>query len=750
MKKLLIILLVLFFAISSDLNAQPYQGGEITWECLSNGKFKFTMKLYRECYTTSGNQPIQYPAMITLASNSPAGSINLYRVSITDISPVCNANANFPHIFCHVGSSGMPNGALNMGAQQQQIFTSDSSYPSGIIINGVPPSAGWNFYWSSACRLPSTNISTQPGWTIRAKMYPYNNQNTYPCFDSSPAFAEKPITAFPTGNPMKYNHNAIDTDLDSLAFSWAQALSNPSTPITTYNTGYSYSNPFGGSTTTLNSKTGEISIYPTSQGAFLNVLKVQSYKCGILMSEIFRETQIVFTPTGTNNPPNVTPPFQNAWGQYTLFNDTVVAGECACFNISGTDFEFLPNGTPQTMSLEASGSQFGDVISSTTPPSMSDSSGCLNPPCATLTPAPCPTIPLTGQFGLQTSFNWQTDCSHLNTNIGCGASNNVYNFTFKIFDDYCPIPAMNLITITVVVVPPPDLLPPIFVSVITDSVSGNNILNWNPPIDSMNLFYTYYIYSSTNCNGSFTLLDSVSNLNTNSYTDIGANGNSYPTYYYIKTIFDCNGNKQSSPSSIIAPSFADVGVSKIISPSTSAVGNNVTITIKNFGSDTLTACDVSYDFGASLAITESWTGVLYPCDSIDYTFTSAFNPPTTNYILCSNTLLPNDKNSSNDQICQNIISSLNSFDVENYFQLSQNIPNPTNKTTSINYFLPKPGNAVFNIVNIVGEVVYSKEYESQSGENKIELDISNFESGIYYYSLEFEGIFKVKKMVVLH
>jgi len=113
--------------------------------------------------------------------------------------------------------------------------------------------------------------------------------------------------------------------------------------------------------------------------------------------------------------------------------------------------------------------------------------------------------------------------------------------------------------------------------------------------------------------------------------------------------------------------------------------------------------------------------------------------------LCSNTLLIGDKNSSNNQKCQNITASVISNDESQNFKLSQNIPNPTKNTTTINYFLPKPGNAVFKVVNIVREIVYLKEFESNQGDNKVELDISNFDSGIYYYSLEFEGILKVKK-----
>ena len=35
----------------------------------------------------------------------------------------------------------------------------------------------------------------------------------------------------------------------------------------------------------------------------------------------------------------------------------------------------------------------------------------------------------------------------------CGTLSNVHNFVFKIYDNYCPAPAMKIVTITVVVLP---------------------------------------------------------------------------------------------------------------------------------------------------------------------------------------------------------------------------------------------------------------------------------------------------------
>lgn len=759
MKKLLIVLLAIIFSISSDLNATHYLGGEISWECTTTGNFKFTMKLYRECYYSSGSAAT-FGATENLATNVPGFSIIVMtRIagSPKDISPVCNSNPAFPHIFCD-NTNPMSGANANLGAVQENVYTSDAAYPNGVPLTGVPPITGWVFSNSSCCRNPSTNItnSTSLSYNARAVMYPYNNQNVSTCFDNSPAFAEIPRTVICTGSPITYNHLAWDVELDSLVYSWGQPLQSTGAPVTTYAAGYSWNSPLPGPMqnpnnviASIDSNTGEISLTNHTSGAFVTSVKVTSFKCGIKVAEIWREMQIVFLNCGTNSPPNVTAPFKDAFGQFTLFTDTVYAGELVNFTISGTDFGFLPNGTPQTMSLEVSGSQFGNVISSTTPPSMSATTGCIIPPCATLYPAPNPpNNPLSGQFGVQSQFQWQTYCNHLSWDSACGMKSNVYNFIIKVADDYCPAPGLNMSTVTIVIVPPPDLLPPPSSSVITDSLNGNNTLYWVAPIDSFNLLAYYFIYSSTNCNGPFTILDSVFSTTT-SYNHIGANGNSYPTYYYIKSIWHCAGYKHSAPSTIVASSFPDVGVSKIISPTTNAVGNNVTIRIKNFGSDIITSCNVSYTIAGGIPITETWTGTLLPCDSVDYTFTSPYNPPIANYILCTNTLLPNDKNSTNDKKCSNITASINGKDAIQNFILSQNIPNPTNKTTSINYFLPKSGNAVFKVVNIVGEIVYHKEYNSQQGENKIELEISNFESGVYYYSLEFEGILKVKKMVVL-
>ena len=49
MLKSIKLLFLLIIIGTSDVVASHYMGGEITWQCLANGNFRFIMKLYREC-----------------------------------------------------------------------------------------------------------------------------------------------------------------------------------------------------------------------------------------------------------------------------------------------------------------------------------------------------------------------------------------------------------------------------------------------------------------------------------------------------------------------------------------------------------------------------------------------------------------------------------------------------------------------------------------------------------------------------
>jgi gliding motility-associated-like protein len=527
--------LVLLFCLSalffSKANASHLMGGEITWDCVGGGKFVFTLKLYRDC-----NGPGVSPSVsLNVWFHPTITTIPLSLTSQSDISPSCNAAG--PAISCIAATSapGWPSSSSPVaGAVQESVYQS-----APISIPGVPPSMGWYFTFDECCRNGSvTNLQGGHGMELRAVMYAYSGINTNPCFDSSPKFSETPSSVICLGYPFSYNPNAFDPDLDSLSYSWAPSLTNydalvtpgPFNPVSNpapilYNTGFSYTSPLPGTSpnvpATINAYTGEISFTSYMQGNFVTNVKVQSWKCGQLVAEVYREMQIVLLPCAPNNPPAVT---------ITSYQDTVSAGTVVNFTLTGNDIGLLSDGiTPQTVNISATGTQFGAGFTSS-------STGCLNPPCATLSPA----SPVSGVTNASTTFNWQTSCSHISNNATCNTHSNTYTFVFKTKDDFCPAPAekISTVSITVLALPIVSSPQPHCVSVLP---SGDVTLTWSTPLDTGATFNAYLIYTSNSAGGPFTLLDSIFVYGQTTYTHVGANANAASVYYYIRTRSGCGG-----------------------------------------------------------------------------------------------------------------------------------------------------------------------------------------------------------------
>ena len=532
------------------LYASHLMGGEITWECQGNGQYIFKLKFYRDC------NGINTPSVVQLSvfNHPTVSAISLNQVAQNDISPACNPAG--PTISCTNAESqpGWPTSSSPVaGAVQESVFQS-----APTTLSGIPPTQGWIFAYSDCCRngsLSNLENANSYGFTLRAVMYSYNGQNAGPCFDSSPTFLESPSTVICLGSPFKYNHNAFDPDLDSLSYSWAEPLddftgvynlgTNPA-PVP-FTNGYTYSSPLPGTAqnpanvpATINPATGEISFTSFTQGYFVTNVKVEAWKCGTLVAEIYREIQIVLLPCATNAAPTVT---------YSSYQATVQAGTLVNFTLNGNDPGMLADGvTPQTLTINASGTQFGTGFTNA-------SSGCLNPPCATLSS----TLPSSSPTNIATTFNWQTTCDHISYNNTCNTASNTYTFVFRVKDDFCPAPAENISTVSITVVATPIVSSP-EVSCVSVLPNGDVTLTWAAPPDPGGTFNGYFIYSATNANGPFTLVDSVLSysLTTTSYTHAGANADAAPVYYYVRTRSGCFGQVLSVPDDTVSTLFLNV------------------------------------------------------------------------------------------------------------------------------------------------------------------------------------------------
>ncbi len=513
-------LIFIFLFLSGFVHAGHLMGGEIIWECLGNGNYVYRLHVYRDC---------QGPALSTVGQqllvwNHPSvNSIPLNFVSQTDISPVCNSvTGGPPQITCASTTSG---------SVEDFLFESDTIFLPGIPALGT----GWVFTWDDFSRnLSIDNLQTPGsyGITIRSYMHYFNSQNSSPCYDNSPVFSVSPPTIVCAGENISFNFTAQDPDKDSLVFSFAEPLSDI---VTTFNppvtpqaipfvAGYSFSNPtpdisFNGSNipATINSQSGEVNFTSFNIGNFVIVVKVSSYRNGILISEIYRDLQIAVVNCGANTSPDVIPPFNGN----TSFSTSVKAGTPINFTLTADDLELLQDGSPQTVTINASSSQFGTGFTNS-------ATGCNEPPCATLDNS----LPFSGAQTVSMDFNWLTDCDHLSSN----GTAHTYNFVFSISDDFCPVPGTTNPVISITVLPLEKVLAP-EIKCANVALNGDITLTWSQPADLDNSYINYEVYEA----GSNTMLSTITNYNKLSLLHIGADGQNGSRSYYVKVNSGCNG-----------------------------------------------------------------------------------------------------------------------------------------------------------------------------------------------------------------
>ncbi len=553
MKKIVGLILLVF--LSFGVHASHIMGGEITWECIKDpldpdvGKYIFTMKLYRDCDGISLPTTNQ---TLNVWNHPTVTTISLQFISNTDISPDCDVtNSGNPALDCFTNP---------IGAVEEYIY---QSLPIALI--GAPPISnpptptthGWHFTWDSCCRNGAIVNLTTPnsdGFTMRASMFAYvdplgNSTPTDPCFDSSPIFNESPKTIICTGYPFSYTHNASDQEMDSLVYSWDEPLDDffgaynpPVTPgLLTYTPPYTANNPLPGNPT-LDPQNGQISYTSNLSGNFVTVVRVDAYKCDQLVAQIYREIQAVLIACpplaggNANFPPNIPAPFPAPTPYYT----TVAAGTLVSFNISASDADLYAAGVPQDVSLEITGGQMaGDFITTT---------DCVSPPCATFTDNLGNPPPFSSPSIVNGIFEWQTACTHISSDAGCGNVSNIYNFAIKAYDDFCPANAITFATITIEVTQAASLPAPDLKCVFVNG-NGDVTLDWNHTVGANNSTL-YHLYASDNIGGPYVNVADVS-YPTDNYTIDSSLVPPGAQYFFMTNESTCAS--ESLPSDTITP-----------------------------------------------------------------------------------------------------------------------------------------------------------------------------------------------------
>jgi hypothetical protein len=84
------------------------------------------------------------------------------------------------------------------------------------------------------------------------------------------------------------------------------------------------------------------------------------------------------------------------------------------------------------------------------------------------------------------------------------------------------------------------------------------------------------------------------------------------------------------------------------------------------------------------------------------------------------------------------------------YSLSQNYPNPFNPSTTIRFAVTSPSFTTLKIYNSLGEeVAVLLDKELATGAYEVNWNASGLPSGVYYYTLNTEGIVETKKMILI-
>ncbi len=468
------LLLCILFSFN-NLQANHLISGEISWECLNNGKYVFKLKVYRDC---SGLPAPTTNRQIGIIGNPlPRNSANALVSSITvrldtsnwiarrfgNVSPLCK---NDQGLDCSNGDAG---------AVQQMTFLSDT-----ISLIGTPPSNGWMFYHDLPCCRPNiSNLAAAGSHLLRAFLYA-NSPASSPtsCVTSSPTFSEVPDYLACKGRLSKLDYSATDKELDSLSYSWERTYNAPATapqPVP-YANGYNFNNPTPNTSfnvnnipATLDPMTGIISYKVNSSNNllldyFIGV-RVDAWRNGSVVSSAIRELPnlIVNCPNLTssteNTPPIITPPFTTASNQPS-FNDTVVVGSSVGINLSILDTNMVGSNF-QNIAIEV----WGNKMSKT----MNLATNCPDPndnDCAAFISNPQydafrKKYYYIGSPSFNSFLSWQTNCDDLDSIHGA----KTHIFYVRATDDFCPIPGVEMQTIKITVLPSISVCPNISTSI---------------------------------------------------------------------------------------------------------------------------------------------------------------------------------------------------------------------------------------------------------------------------------------------
>lgn len=298
MKKLVMWLLAMLFA-QIAVEGRHIIGGDLSYECMGEGRYRFTMKIYRDCSNPNGDYfDFNAPIAVYLGNEEPYEFITkIYtplELPITGVPPDdTNPCLILPSNIC-----------VEQGAYFFELDLPISEETYHII-------------YQRCCRNNTINNILEPyrsGATYSITLTPEAQQFC----NNSPVFNDFPPIVICAGEPLAFDHSASDEDGDQLVYELCSPLLGagvvgflepgdpascdgfrpdppcppPYEPVSFISPHYSALAPLGGDpVVTINPNTGLITGTPVTQGQFVVGICVYEFRDGVLLSTTRRDFQ---------------------------------------------------------------------------------------------------------------------------------------------------------------------------------------------------------------------------------------------------------------------------------------------------------------------------------------------------------------------------------------------------------------------------------------------------------------------------
>ena len=219
MKKALLLLLAILCLGAFESQATHMMGADVKYTCLGKGKYKVTLKVYRDC---TGINLGGISGTISCGSYSTTFSPT--KKGVRDITPTCASSVSA----CKNRQSG-----LGIGVEEH-------TYEAIIDFSKAPYSTWrkngcceFRFSWGQCCRNGEITTINNGSFYADAMVNLCNIDKTKKKCNDSPDLTSDPIAFLCCNNPYYFNNGALDNqDYDSLSYSLVAPLSGAGRNIT--------------------------------------------------------------------------------------------------------------------------------------------------------------------------------------------------------------------------------------------------------------------------------------------------------------------------------------------------------------------------------------------------------------------------------------------------------------------------------------------------------------------------------------